>query len=409
MRLLFVSNYYPPHYIGGYELHCARVAEWMVRRGHEVRVLTSDFRRDDVQQNGDNAPEVCRDLKLRYWTDVASPGYWWREWRDLATFEHHLVHFRPDVVVLWNVVKLASGIVLEAQRRAPRLVYHFMDEWPAEFTQTNGLPQFWARPANSAWGRIVKPLLRLPYRLLFTPDVSRWRPERAVFVSHALKEMVERRGVEIPERHVSWITYEPALFDIDWTRQADPRGRVRFLWAGRVCIGKGLKTTLDALDRLWSKQPEGWTVDFCGPVDPKDDAEIFQPRLACAPWKDRTRYLGALPHSDMPAQYRDHDAFLFTSEVHEGLPGTIIEAFAAGLPVIGTLTGGTKDVLRPGENCLVYEMGNANALADAMLRLIREPDTRHDLSKEVGHFAREKCSNEAVFPELEKFYANSQS
>jgi hypothetical protein len=29
MRLLFVTNYYPPHHIGGYELHCARVAEWL--------------------------------------------------------------------------------------------------------------------------------------------------------------------------------------------------------------------------------------------------------------------------------------------------------------------------------------------------------------------------------------------
>jgi len=410
MRILFVSNYYPPHYVGGYELECARVAQWLALAGHDVRVLTSDFQLTGPgPENGIRADRLSihRELRLRYWRDVTDAGYWLREWRDLRIFRRHLAEFRPDIVVLWNMRKLAAGIVLEAQRSAPLLVYHLMDEWPANFRGANGLPQFWARPAGSAWGRLLKPVLRAAYHLLFTPDASCWRPENAVLVSNALGELVARSGVKLRNTHVSYITYDPALFDpIDWNRESDPPAPVRFLWAGRLCAEKGLVTTLNALDALWAQERENWEADFCGPISAEDMNGILRPRLEVAPWRARVRYLGSIPHEEMPRQYRAHDAFLFTSEVHEGLPGVLIEAFAAVMPVIGTLTGGTRDVLRPGENCLMYPMGDAAALAGAMLRLIREPGLRKSLSANVSQFAREHCSTEAVFPRLVEFYRN---
>ena len=111
-----------------------------------------------------------------------------------------------------------------------------------------------------------------------------------------------------------------------------------------------------------------------------------------------------MSYEEMPRKYRAHDVFLFTSEVHEGLPGTIIEAFACGMPVVGTLTGGTKDVLRPEENCLVFQMGDAAGLAEAMGRLIREKTLRARLAERGARFARERCGNDAVFPQLVEFY-----
>ena len=406
MRILFVSNYFPPHYVGGYELHAGQVAQWMAEHGHQMRVLTGDYRKPDDDTPEIDDVDVRRDLTLRYWTDVTDLGYWRRERRDVALFRHHLREFRPDIVVLWNMVKLASGIVMAAQREAPALSYHLMDEWAANFRTANGLPQFWARPATSPWGRLLKPVGRAAYRALLGPDVSEWQTRHATLVSRALQQLLEKNGVFFDDVHVSYITYDHAPFErarkAAATRDGDPT--VRFLWAGRLCEGKGLVTTLDALDILHSEKPDGWSVDFCGPIADDDHARIVAPRLAAAPWADRVRYLGSLPHSSMPGQYFAHDAFLFTSEVHEGLPGTIIEAFAAGLPVIGTLTGGTRDVLRPDENCLAYPIGDAAALAGAMARLIDQPDERRRLARDVARFAREHCSTQAVFPRLEAFY-----
>jgi glycosyltransferase involved in cell wall biosynthesis len=411
MKILFVTNYFPPPYVGGYELHCGRGAEWMARAGHSIRVLTGDFSlgpgRSELETSG---LEVCRHLTLRYWTDVTDFGYWKREWRDVRLFRRHVRDFRPDVVVLWNMRKLASGLVLEAQRLCgSRLVYHLMDEWGAEFRKANGLPQFWARPASYFWGRLTKPLLRGLYRFFFTEDTSAWRPENGVVVSRALGDLCEQHGLMFPRRIVSYITYDPAVFG-EPGKGSLPNDMVesrsvRFLWAGRLCVGKGLVTTLDALDLLYEKRPEAdWTLDFCGIVDEETRTGVLEPRLIQSAWRGRVRYLGALSYDRMPAVYRAHDVFLFTSEVHEGLPGTIVEAFACGLPVIGTLTGGTRDVLRPGENCLTYPMGDARALVEVMEILLDRPDERLRLSAQVAKFAYEHCCNETVFPRLLAFY-----
>jgi glycogen synthase len=405
MRILYVTNYYPPHYIGGYELHCAAAAEWLVANGHEVCVLTGDYRRDNVQEEAlPTGLQVHRSLALRYWKDVTETAYWNREFKDVRTFRELLAEFNPDIVVLWNMVKLASGIILEAQRSTPILVYHLMDEWLANFRQSNGLPQYWSRPARSTWGSILKPFFRGVYRTLLTPDLEDWQPENAVLVSHALGELVNHAGIRFSNAHVSYITYDSKLFEGISARTKSPDGALRFFWAGRLCAGKGLNTTLRALDMLWEMQPEGWRLDFCGPIEEEEMETLLRPRLESAPWKDRVRYLGSLPHRFMPAQYLEHDIFLFTSEVHEGMPGTIVESFAAGMPVIGTLTGGSKDLLISGSNCLTYDMGNAHQLALAMRQLLNEPELRQRICSETVLFAKDQCSPEKVFPRLLDFY-----
>jgi glycosyltransferase involved in cell wall biosynthesis len=86
------------------------------------------------------------------------------------------------------------------------------------------------------------------------------------------------------------------------------------------------------------------------------------------------------------------------------MPGTIVESFAAGMPVIGTLTGGTKDLLISGSNCLTYDMGNAQQLALAMRQLLNEPELRQRICSETVLFAKDQCSPEKVFPRLLDFY-----
>lgn len=406
MRILYVTNYYPPHYVGGYELQCAATAQWLAARGHTVRVLAGDYLLQNVpeEEKDTHQVEVFRDLTLRYWTDITSLGYWKRETRDVGIFRRHLREFQPDLVAVWNPFKLATGILMEAQEKAPCLVYHVHDEWMANFHTSNGLPQFWARPATSTPGRLLKPLLRRLYRKYFTPDISVWKPENIIFVSPSVAALTASAEIRAPHTLVAYVTYRSERFEQLPPRQKAPGGELRFLWAGRLCREKGLLTTLNALDILWEKAPAGWTVDFIGSMDEKDEQSILRPRLQTAPWKNQVRYRGFISWHFVPEEFNRHDVFLFTSEIHEGMPTTIIEAFASGMPVIGTLTGGTRDILRPGENCLVYEMGDARQLADAMLRLLRDEAERRRISETTARFARDQFHPDAVFPRLLEFY-----
>jgi glycogen synthase len=115
MRILIVSNLYPPHYVGGYELRCSQLVEYLHQAGHEVRVLTSTYR---PHKNGTGAPPcrtetiggvlVERSLRyyplvkrmktLRGWITLAK-----RQLADARRFIQILEEFQPDIVNSWNI------------------------------------------------------------------------------------------------------------------------------------------------------------------------------------------------------------------------------------------------------------------------------------------------------------------
>jgi len=90
--------------------------------------------------------------------------------------------------------------------------------------------------------------------------------------------------------------------------------------------------------------------------------------------QDAVRLLG-LRH-DVPELLAAADIFLLTS-FSEGIPLTIIEAMAAGLPVIATRVGGVEEMVVEGATGLLVPSGNDQALAAAIERLAGDPQTRH--------------------------------
>ncbi|WP_425307925.1 glycosyltransferase [Ammonicoccus fulvus] len=73
------------------------------------------------------------------------------------------------------------------------------------------------------------------------------------------------------------------------------------------------------------------------------------------------------------------DLFVLGS-AHEGLPIAVMEAFAAGLPVVATAVGGVPQQVREGREGLLVEPGNPQALADAIVRVVRDDDLRGQMA-----------------------------
>jgi glycosyltransferase involved in cell wall biosynthesis len=81
----------------------------------------------------------------------------------------------------------------------------------------------------------------------------------------------------------------------------------------------------------------------------------------------------------MAPWYRAMDMVVNASIIPESFGRTLLEAMSCGKPVVGPNQGGIPEFVRPGENGLLYEMGNAEALAEAILTLLRDPDLRRQL------------------------------
>jgi sugar transferase (PEP-CTERM/EpsH1 system associated) len=102
------------------------------------------------------------------------------------------------------------------------------------------------------------------------------------------------------------------------------------------------------------------------------------------------RFLGL--RKDVARLLSGADLFLLTS-VSEGIPLTVIEAMAAGLPVVSTRVGGLPEVVVEGRTGLLEPAGDHAALGRAVCRLAAEPALR----REMGHLGRERA--ETVFSE----------
>lgn len=94
-------------------------------------------------------------------------------------------------------------------------------------------------------------------------------------------------------------------------------------------------------------------------------------QIAAAGLQATFRLLGTRP--DVPALLAAADLFVLPS-LWEGLPMALIEAMAAGLPVVATDVSGTRGVMRDGETGLLVPPGDATALAQAMAALLAEPE-----------------------------------
>jgi len=96
-------------------------------------------------------------------------------------------------------------------------------------------------------------------------------------------------------------------------------------------------------------------------------------RLAEALSLQHVRFVGSVAPEAMSAHYDEADVYLNASDI-DNMPLSILEAQAAGLPVVTTDAGGIPYIVRAGITGLVVPRGNAQALANEALRLLQEPD-----------------------------------
>jgi glycosyltransferase involved in cell wall biosynthesis len=106
---------------------------------------------------------------------------------------------------------------------------------------------------------------------------------------------------------------------------------------------------------------------------------------------------------DLPAIYADFDVLAVTSH-NEGTPLSAIEAMAAGCPVVATRVGGLPDLIRDGETGCLVPPGDAQALAESLLRLLRDRETARRLGQTAQTVVRERFAAPRLVGDMERLY-----
>ncbi len=180
------------------------------------------------------------------------------------------------------------------------------------------------------------------------------------------------RGDGIPADRVHVIPpgYDPALFA---AAAADPfpgLPRPRVAYVGRLAPQKDVGTLLEAFGRLAAGAQLLVVGD--GP-----DRPALQRRAQ--PLGSRVHFTGFMPHVQIPAVLRHVDLLVLPS-LYEDLSSVLIEAMAAGLPVVASRVGGTADLVHDGVNGLLVPSRHPAALAAAISRVLADPAAAAGLS-----------------------------
>ena len=154
---------------------------------------------------------------------------------------------------------------------------------------------------------------------------------------------------------------------------------LRLLYAGTWLDQRGIFYLRDALRAVAPRVP-GMKLTIAGPGAPAEEIlRFFGDELA-----RRIVVRPVVPAESMPELYAEHDVFVFPS-LMEGLPSVLLEAMAAGMPVITTETCGMPDVVENDFNGLLIPPANAAPLERAVLRLAESVELR----RKLGQAARE--------------------
>jgi glycosyltransferase involved in cell wall biosynthesis len=230
-----------------------------------------------------------------------------------------------------------------------------------------------------------------------------WSTDALVAVSDEVRDDLVRMHIAPASKFV----VIPYGFDLD-ARVSGPlanRARVRgelgiadsaFVigWAGRLT---SIKRPLDLIRVVAGVQDA--VLVLVGDGEDRAAAESLARGLGIS---DRVRFLGY--RDDLGVLYAAFDVFLLTS-ANEGAPVVVIEALAAGVPVVATDAGGTTSVVDAGETGLLAPVGAVEELRANVERLRQDDALRTSLGELGARRMRERFSVERMVDDTERLYA----
>ncbi len=408
MRILFLSNFYPPARSYGYTQWCFEVAEALKTRGHQAAILTSRYRRDLAPAHEQDIYRLLhlqtRDLECYRPLDffLHQPH---QERENRTALEQVIRKFRPDVLFVWGMWNLSRALPAWAEERGmPPVVYYISDLWPST-PDTHAA--YWVLPTRRRLTHPLKAFLRRlalgmlarqgwPYQLRF---------QHAICVSHYIRNALLAAGLPLAEAVVIHGGTDIERFIQVQRKPKGDNDPLELLYAGQLAEHKGVATVIEAMSYLMHDHPVlPARLTLVGSGHPNYEAHL-RALVQETELQDWVAFHGVVPREAMPQVLARHDVLIFPSTGPEALPRMVQEGMAAGLVVVGTTTGGTGEILVDNENGLVFEPGDAAGLAAQISKLLADRALCRRLATAGRETVRGSFSLKSMVDQIETYLA----
>ena len=361
MRILFITDRYPPYYDGGYELNCEITADCLQQKGHEVFVLTSDY--------GLVSPiRKLNIYRLLHCLNKQTKGGLTRRVAEIKNAilsrknffitKRVLKDLKPDLVYIWRMGNISIFPIVAVQKLDFPVVYELGDFWLIEYQVDLNDKSF----------------IKRCYRYFVHGGFAfkKLKFDNLITVSSSLKSSYSQNGFSkerisviprgIPECFISQAKI-PLAGIVD-------KQEIRLLYAGRIVPEKGAHIAVDALSLITSKfSSKKISLDIIG-TGPDQYINELKEMIDSLGLKNRVRMIASMPRGDLLEMYDKYDVMLVPAIWEEPFGNTVIESMARNLPVIASRVGGFPEMIVDGVNGLLVCPNDSKALADSVSKLI---------------------------------------
>jgi glycogen(starch) synthase len=353
MKILVISNLYPPEWLGGYELGCSQMVTALARRGHHVTVLTSSHNYSLQAPNLEASPlpstvTVHRDFFLH---DVYRAGLWGGPNKHTMVsargYCHHnsallareLDRWRPDIVYLFNTLGLGSaGIISVLDQQQFPWVWHLMDNIPTRMYEIPAISPL--LPGKFANGRAVL---------------------HGAFIacSRGLVAEINNEGVDLSGSVCVLPNWIDGPIDAIRPYYYQPIRRLRICFVGAIGDFKGVNHIVNGIQLMKQKNAAiNLEVDLYGP----GDTYPYDKMLQSGGLTSQLCFKGPVERSLLLDLFYKYDLMLFPTWPREPFAFSPMEAASRGCVQAFPYECGNAEWFLDGIDCLKFAR-NAQGVA----------------------------------------------
>ncbi|EJG06788.1 glycosyl transferase group 1 [Methanofollis liminatans DSM 4140] len=335
MRIALLVMMFPPKNLGGTEIASYNIAKHLARRNHEVHVITS--------------------------SDPGVPNYK----SESGFFIHRTVLNHTKYI---GIVLFAITSMIQVTKIRPDIIH--------AQNITMGMIAFFGKKFFKipyvVWGRGSDVHLQWKFKKYVSKIVLN-NADVSIALSQNMKDEMQKLSKK--DIYVIPNGIDPAIFKESKVKK-DYTG-TKIIYVGSLLPIKGVKYLIKAMQILHPTNPD-IHLTIVGDGSDRRSLEQMVHEYALV---QNISFVGKLPHKDIP-QWLCNNNILVLPSNSEGMPNVLLEAMAAGLPVVATNVGGIPDIIKNKRNGYLVEPKNPQEIAEKIQYLINNSQMRKIISEQ---------------------------
>lgn len=376
MKIAMLVPYFFPHF-GGTEKYVKDLSMELVSRGHDVTIISNNV----PKEAGAPSEEVMDGIKIKRLNAVNFVYL-------PVSFEFNLKMLDGFDLVHTHCPSFGFTRAVRNRLKVPHVVTYHCDTTMSEKFLGLKMPKFVIRSVEFLTNLYAKMILpKVDAIITTTESYASTSPVMKNFPHHAVP---------------IGIHYE--LFDESRKKQGiteSSRDKKKVLFLGRLAANKGIDYLVHAIPLVVKEVPDAKFV-ICGEGEEKPHVEAYIDQVGV---RKHIEFKGKVNLDQMVELYSTSAMFVFPSINRLEAFGIVqLESMACFTPVVASNIPGVNNVMDPGESGLLVEPRDPEALAQAIIKILKDPSLAERMGRRGRKLVEEKYNWNAIGDKIEAIY-----